>query len=131
MQSAVGRDDFVKIKWSNIKSGHQRNFWRHLLFVSMFDTEYDYGSIMHYPIHAFTRNGEITIIPKKVFNGKIGQRDSKHINSGATFELYFNLFSNIFRNVRWRYSSIKANVQLSINQKIKKFFIIDFKRDMK
>lgn len=67
-QSAHDRDEFVKIHWDNIMEGRERNFEKYPEdIISDYDTEYDYGSIMHYSPHAFSKDGEsITIEPLQV-----------------------------------------------------------------
>nr|XP_012547838.1 seminal metalloprotease 1 isoform X1 [Bombyx mori] len=80
MQSTYDRDDFVKIVWENIASGHEHNFEMYKNdTVTDFGVPYDYGSVMHYSEHAFSKNGEKTIIPLQE-NVKIGQRDALSIS---------------------------------------------------
>jgi hypothetical protein len=44
MQSSAERDDFVRINWQNIKSGHEHNFKKYgYNVVTNFGTTYDYG----------------------------------------------------------------------------------------
>ncbi|XP_050498461.1 zinc metalloproteinase nas-14-like isoform X1 [Diabrotica virgifera virgifera] len=72
-QSRKDRDDHINIILDNIKEGSQRNFEKKddINFGQM----YDYESIMHYHSKAFTKNDNITIIPKDTsFNKKMGQR---------------------------------------------------------
>ena len=61
-QSREDRDSFVTITWSKIISGMEHNFNQH---ISDGDDvgAYDYGSIMHYPRDAFSRDGSDTITP--------------------------------------------------------------------
>ncbi|CAD6999045.1 seminal metalloprotease 1 [Ceratitis capitata] len=74
-QSTWNRDEFVIIAEENIKEGKEGNFKkRDATVVSDFDTEYDYGSVLHYSAKAFSKNGEDTIIPLKVTDTVIGQR---------------------------------------------------------
>nr|CAD7430469.1 unnamed protein product [Timema monikensis] len=75
-QSAPERDDFVKINWENIKTGcKDHNFQkRNTSRVTNYGVKYDYGSIMHYSSHAFSKNGEATIKPLDD-EAYIGQRD--------------------------------------------------------
>ena len=72
-QSREDRDTHVKINWQNIIAGREHNFAQH---ISDGDDEgaYDYGSIMHYPTWAFSKNGQPTIetIPPGI---PIGQRN--------------------------------------------------------
>lgn len=44
--------------------------------VSMYGTEYDYGSITHYAENAFSRNGSATIIAKQPAGKKLMVTDS-------------------------------------------------------
>jgi hypothetical protein len=70
-QSRNDRDEFVEVRMENVYRGYEHNF------AIQSDNgedigDYDYGSIMHYPRWAFSKNGEDTIIP---YNGaEIGQR---------------------------------------------------------
>ncbi|XP_020907018.2 blastula protease 10, partial [Exaiptasia diaphana] len=63
-QSRPDRDNYVLIKWENIKTGMQYNFQRQGGINSL-GTEYDYGSLMHYQKTAFSKNGQPTIESKK------------------------------------------------------------------
>ena len=47
-----------------------------LKHLQTFDIEYDYGSIMHYSLFAFSKNGKPTMNPKRAYSGTIGQRDA-------------------------------------------------------
>ncbi|KAG6447643.1 zinc metalloproteinase nas-4-like [Manduca sexta] len=75
MQSTYDRDDYVKIVWENIRAGTEHNFAKYNNdTVTDFGVPYDYGSVMHYPETAFSKNGNKTIIPLQE-NVTIGQRD--------------------------------------------------------
>lgn len=71
-QSREDRDAFITINWANIQSGTEHNFNQH---ISDGDDvgAYDYGSIMHYPRDAFSKNGQPTIVPTDP-TAVIGQR---------------------------------------------------------
>jgi Astacin (Peptidase family M12A)/Domain of unknown function (DUF4214) len=71
-QSREDRDLFVTIHFANIQPGMEHNFDQH---ISDGDDlgRYDYGSIMHYPRTAFSRNGQATITPVDPA-AQIGQR---------------------------------------------------------
>ncbi|CAG4925189.1 unnamed protein product [Colias eurytheme] len=74
MQSTYDRDDFVEIVWENIKDGHEHNFKKYNNdTITDFGISYDYGSVMHYPEKAFSKNGNRTIIPLEE-DVKLGQR---------------------------------------------------------
>lgn len=76
-QSRNDRDQFVRILWDNIAPEHRHNFEQHVNDGTDLGG-YNYGSIMHYPKNAFSRNGQPTIEP---LNGDpIGQR--KELNQG-------------------------------------------------
>ncbi|CAJ0608745.1 unnamed protein product [Cylicocyclus nassatus] len=68
------RDDHVTINWSNVESGLQDQFDKYSLqMIDHLDTDYDYGSVMHYAPTAFSKNGKPTIEPRKK-GVEIGQR---------------------------------------------------------
>ena len=71
-QSREDRDLFVKINWQNIQSGMAAQFNQHITDGDDLGN-YDYGSIMHYPRDAFSKNGQDTITPTNP-NAQIGQR---------------------------------------------------------
>jgi len=48
MHTAVDRDQYVKINYKNIQPSAIKNFDKTTFHVSMFNTQYDYRSIMHY-----------------------------------------------------------------------------------
>jgi hypothetical protein len=70
-QSRIDRDLFIRIKFQNILPGMEHNFVQHV-HDGIDLGKYDFGSIMHYPANAFTKNGQPTIVP--VGGQAIGQR---------------------------------------------------------
>lgn len=73
-QSRIDRDVNVRIIWSRIKSGTEHNFSQHI-HDGIDLGPYDFGSIMHYPVTAFSKDGQPTIELRKPFGGTVGQRD--------------------------------------------------------
>lgn len=77
MHTSNARDDYIDINWSNIKEESKLNFKKFATDVAgMFDTEYDYGSILHYSKFAFARDKKIPTIKAKLelYASKMGQR---------------------------------------------------------
>jgi len=71
-QSRTDRDDYVTIIWDNIQPDFTTNF---LKFVDVQNLgPYDYGSVMHYPSNAFSRNRALATIIPILEDVKIGQR---------------------------------------------------------
>lgn len=66
------RDQFVKINWDRIDRGMEVNF--EVIEGSVLLGDYDYGSIMHYGQHFFSRNGLPTMEPLLATDANIGQR---------------------------------------------------------
>ncbi|KAL9973954.1 hypothetical protein ACROYT_G020479 [Oculina patagonica] len=73
-QSRPDRDNYVTIKWENIKTGRENNFKKYSKStIDSLGTDYDYRSVMHYRATSFSKNGQPTIVVKK--SGEtIGQR---------------------------------------------------------
>lgn len=71
-QSREDRDLFVTIQWQNITSGMAAQFNQHITDGDDLGA-YDYGSVMHYPRTAFSKNGQDTIVPTDA-SAQIGQR---------------------------------------------------------
>ena len=71
-QSREDRDLFVTINWEHIQDGMAAQFNQHIVDGDDLGT-YDYGSIMHYPRNAFSKDGQDTITPTDP-NAQIGQR---------------------------------------------------------
>jgi astacin len=71
-QSREDRDNHVEIRRGNIDDNYLHNFDQHIK-DGVDSGTYDYGSIMHYPGDAFSKNGQPTVIPK-VPGAQIGQR---------------------------------------------------------
>ena len=61
-QSREDRDTFVTIHWENIQTGMETQFSQHIADGDDVGA-YDYGSIMHYPRKAFSKNNNDTIVP--------------------------------------------------------------------
>lgn len=71
-QSREDRDQNVTVHMENVLDGYGHNFDQHISDGD--DTgQYDFGSIMHYPATAFSKNGKDTIVTKN--GAPIGQRN--------------------------------------------------------
>uniref|UniRef100_A0A803JRW0 Metalloendopeptidase n=1 Tax=Xenopus tropicalis TaxID=8364 RepID=A0A803JRW0_XENTR len=73
-QSRSDRDDYVTIHTENIIPGNFNKADSNNLGL-----EYDYSSVMHYSGDAFSKNGNLTIVPKPDPTVPIGQRDGLSI----------------------------------------------------
>ena len=73
-QSRPDRDEYVKIRWENIEESAKPNFYK-LGFKAQELGPYDYYSIMHYSAYSFSKNGQPTIVPKKVPLDVLGSGD--------------------------------------------------------
>lgn len=75
-QSREDRDLFVTINWAKIIPGYEHNFDQHITDGDDIGA-YDFGSIMHYPLNAFSVDGSNTITPIAAVppGVTIGQRD--------------------------------------------------------
>ena len=90
-QSREDRDEFVEVKLENVIDRARHNFNQHIMDGDD-RGDYDYGSIMHYPSHAFSKNGQPTIVPKD--GSPIGQRDRlSDRDVAAVHEAYQNEFA--------------------------------------
>jgi len=88
-QSREDRDQYVTINYQNIISGYEHNFDQHITDGDDIGP-YDYGSVMHYPAWAFSKNGQPTIVAKN--GAPIGQRE--YLSAGdiaAVAAIYPNL----------------------------------------
>jgi Astacin (Peptidase family M12A) len=70
-QSREDRNDFVTVHLENVLPGKDFNFLQQIDDGDDIGA-YDYGSIMHYPATAFSKNGQPTIVAKN--GAAIGQR---------------------------------------------------------
>lgn len=86
-QSREDRDSFVTIHWENIQAGMESQFSQHIADGDDVGA-YDYGSIMHYPRKAFSKNGNDTIVPVDA-SAVIGQRNGlSALDRAAVAALY-------------------------------------------
>ncbi|XP_063238329.1 hatching enzyme 1.2 [Bacillus rossius redtenbacheri] len=100
-QSAPERDDFVTINWQNIKTGKEHNFQKHNASrVTNYGILYDYGSVMHYSAHAFSKNGEPTITPLDK-EAEIGQRDGLSEKDVAKLHYMYNCMDDDSEEMYW------------------------------
>ena len=76
-QSREDRDKYVTIQWAHIQSGYEHNFDQHITDGDDIGP-YDYGSIMHYPANAFSKDGQPTIIATQTIPAGVtmGQRSA-------------------------------------------------------
>lgn len=72
-QSRSDRESFITINWESVANNAKHNFDQHI-HDGVDLGAYDYGSIMHYPANAFSKDGTDTIVPKKK-GVVIGQRE--------------------------------------------------------
>ncbi len=71
-QSRSDRDQYVEIVWENVRDEDRHNFDKRVERTVNLGP-YDYGSIMHYPGNAFSKNGQTTVKPLNA-RAILGQR---------------------------------------------------------
>jgi hypothetical protein len=93
-QSRADRDQYVTIHWNNIQAGRGHNFNQHITDGDDIGP-YDYASIMHYGMYAFSKNGLPTIVPKQS-GVTIGQRSGLSAGDvAAVHHIYRTLHHNL------------------------------------
>jgi hypothetical protein len=95
-QSREDRDNFITVNWANIQAGMEHNFNQHITDGDDVG-QYDYGSIMHYPRWAFSKNGQDTIVPKQA-GVVIGQRNG--LSEGDIAAVRF-MYPNLEPSAQW------------------------------
>lgn len=84
MQSTHDRDKYVNVLWENIEPDSFPQFSKYTSkVVTNFGQQYDYDSIMHYHVFAFTKNGQPTILAK--VSGKLFTIKSFNLRIVITF----------------------------------------------
>jgi hypothetical protein len=74
-QKRYDRDDYVIINWENIEEGYENNFFKlGPEIITLLNTTYDYGSVMHYSAYAFAIDDTIPTIITLDEDAEIGQR---------------------------------------------------------
>jgi hypothetical protein len=110
-QSRSDRDDFVDIKWDNIKDGPPPageinalgNFQKKPDAVDYYG--YDYGSIMHYPRTSFAKDSSKPTIEPRRSGVTIGQRNGMSFGDRQTVaKVYERFFAKGYAGV-WRQGS--------------------------
>lgn len=75
-QSDLKRDQYVKVEYENMDDYAVGNFAAYTNnYVTDYGHGYDYGSILHYSMMSFSKNGLPTLVPLQSYSGVIGQRD--------------------------------------------------------
>ncbi|XP_018346357.1 PREDICTED: zinc metalloproteinase nas-7-like [Trachymyrmex septentrionalis] len=93
------RDKYINIIWENMRKGDEFNF--ELLnnsIVTNYGLPYDYDSIMHYSMTAFSTNRSLpTIIPKN-FYVEVGQRNHLSYYDIQKLQIAYNCSSTVSTN---------------------------------
>jgi len=92
-QSRCDRDEFVEILSDNITDGEADNFDKECDGATDLGDNYDFGSMMHYPLDAFSKNGQPTIRlrPGVTYDGTIGQRSALSVLDRFTINFLYGL----------------------------------------
>ncbi|CAO1409798.1 unnamed protein product [Diamesa serratosioi] len=79
------RDEYIDIHWENIEESRKYNFNKvPEKYVNTFNLPYDFKSLMHYPRHAFSKDGKsYTMTLKNDTTIELGQTDLK--KGGPTY----------------------------------------------
>lgn len=74
--SDLNRDQYIRVQYENIDDYAVSNFAAYSNnYVTNYGHGYDYGSILHYGVMSFSKNGLPTLVPLQPYSGVIGQRD--------------------------------------------------------
>jgi astacin (peptidase family M12A)/caspase domain-containing protein len=87
-QTRGDRDAYVSIKEENVYPDYMHNFTK---LGGVPCSEYDFGSIMHYPAYAFSTNGEDTIVAKPryaVYQDRMGSQTMSTNDRESVRRLY-------------------------------------------
>ena len=88
-QSRGDRDAHIRVRFDRIQQGMEHNFSQHI--SDGIDVEaYDFGSIMHYPLTAFSVDGSPTIELVGDFDGVVGQREGLSEGDRATIKKIYS-----------------------------------------
>jgi len=92
-QSRCDRDEFVEILFDNVIEDKKNNFDKHCDDATDLGDNYDFGSMMHYGLDAFSSNGQNTIRlrPGVTYDGVIGQRDALSVLDRFTINFLYGL----------------------------------------
>jgi Astacin (Peptidase family M12A)/PKD domain len=83
------RDDFVTVVWDNIQAGKEHNFTKQCDDASD-HSEYDEGSMMHYPTWGFAIDeSKPTLISKRGRDSEMGQREALGPTDIATINFLY------------------------------------------
>ncbi|RDJ05061.1 M12 family metallopeptidase [Rhizobium grahamii] len=88
-QSRGDRDAHIKIRYERIEPGLEHNFSQHI-HDGIDVMEYDLGSIMHYPLDAFSVDGQPTIELLEPYDGVVGQRERLSDRDVATIKKIYS-----------------------------------------
>jgi hypothetical protein len=93
-QSREDRDNSVRILWDNIRDGFGDQFERATGDSNTDLGPYDFGSLMHYPLDAFSKNGQNTIEPiRPVPPGvTVGQRSGPSAGDISALKSLYGVF---------------------------------------
>ncbi len=91
-QSRCDRDSRVDIQWANVEAGREGNFDMECDGATDIG-DYDFGSLMHYGLDAFSKNGQPTIKlrPGITYSGTIGQRNELSVSDEFTVGFMYGL----------------------------------------
>jgi astacin len=92
-QTRCDRDEFVEILFDNVEDGKANNFQKHCDDATDLGDDYDFGSMMHYSLDAFSKNGQPTIRlrPGVTYDGTIGQRSALSVSDVFTINFLYGL----------------------------------------
>ncbi|HEX7977110.1 MAG TPA: M12 family metallopeptidase, partial [Gemmatimonadaceae bacterium] len=92
-QSRCDRDDFVEILLANVEDGQEGNFDKECDGATDLGDNYDFGSMMHYSLTAFSKNGMPTIQlrPGVTTTETIGQRAALSVLDRFTINFLYGL----------------------------------------
>ncbi|KAM0736134.1 Zinc metalloproteinase nas-7 [Formica fusca] len=93
------RDKYITIMWENIKKGNAFNFYSlNKNIITDYGLPYDYDSIMHYSMTAFSVNRSIPTIIPTTSTVEIGQRDHMSYYDIQKLLIAYNCNSNNTEN---------------------------------
>ncbi|PFX31363.1 Zinc metalloproteinase nas-15 [Stylophora pistillata] len=88
-QSRPDRDGYVQVLKQNILPGSESAFAKYGRDrIDSLGLPYDYGSIMHYPFNAFSKNGQPTLQALKPLNGKQPYQNLSPLDAEQTDWMY-------------------------------------------